>query len=455
MSSTTVLALPNFNEQFCLETDACDTGIGAVLMQLGKPIAYLSKPLAPTHQHLSIYEKEFLALIMAVERWRPYLQRIEFTINTDHKSLCYLEEQHLQSDLQRKAMTRLMGLQFKIVYRQGRENKAADALSRVAHLMATHLISEAKPLRIQEVLNSYVTDQEAQTLIIQLAVKSPNEHGYDLHQGLVRKDQTLWVGNNSAVRTKIIAALHATAVGGHSGILATYNRLKKLFYWKGLKQDVDNFVKQCEVCQQAKHELIPPPGLLQSLPVPQGAWQDITMDFIEGLPKSERYDTILVVVDRFSKYAHFIPLTHPFNAQVVAQAVFDNVVKLHGIPKTIVSDRDKIFTAHFWTELFKLMGTKLTMSTAYHPQTDRQSERVNQCLEMYLRCAVHQSPKKWKQWLAQAELWYNSSHHSSLGCSPFKALYGHEPNMLSIPSDPTTSNTSVADRGHPCVFVIL
>jgi hypothetical protein len=166
-------------------------------------------------------------------------------------------------------------------------------------------------------------------------------------------------------------------LGGHSGNQGTYSRIKKHFFWTGLKQDTENFVKQCQVCQQAKPEHNHPTGLLQLLPVPQGAWQDITMDFIEGLPKSESYDTILVVVDRFSKYAHFIPLHQPFTAQTVAQAVFDNVVKLHGLPKTIVSDRDKIFTGHFWTALLKLMRITLNLSTAYHPQTDGQSERVN------------------------------------------------------------------------------
>lgn len=198
-----------------------------------------------------------------------------------------------------------------------------------------------------------------------------------------------------------------------------------------MKGDVEDFIKQCPTCQRAKGERVHPAGLLQPLPVPQGAWQDITMDFIEKLPKSEGYDTILVVVDRFSKYAHFLALKHPFTASQVAQILLDQVVKLHGLPKSIVSDRDKIFTSHFWTQLFKLMGTKLSLSTAYHPQSDGQSERVNQCLEMYLRCAVHAQPQKWKAWLPLAEFWYNTAHHSSLGCSPFKVLYGYDPPIRS------------------------
>ena len=136
MVTTPVLALPNFHEPFEVETDASDIGIGAVLMQHGQPVAYLSKALGESHKHMSIYEKEFLALIMAVERWRQYLQRGEFVIKTDHKSLAYLTEQNLHSDMQRKAMTRLMGLQFKVVYKKGKDNQAVDALSRVEHLLA-------------------------------------------------------------------------------------------------------------------------------------------------------------------------------------------------------------------------------------------------------------------------------------------------------------------------------
>jgi hypothetical protein len=232
------------------------------------------------------------------------------------------------------------------------------------------------------------------------------------------------VAHNSALQTKLISALHASAIGGHSGIQATYQRVKKLFHWKGLKQDVETFVKQCGICQQAKHTNTVPAGLLQPLPTPVGAWQDIAMDFIEGLPKSEGFSVILVVVDRFTKFAHFIPIKHPYTAQSVAKAVFEQVVRLHGFPCSIVSDRDRVFTSNFWAELFGIVGTKLAMSSAYHPQTDGQTERVNQRLEMYLRCAVHSSPKQWKSWLSQAEFWYNSSYTHHWDALPLKPCMG-------------------------------
>jgi len=247
------------------------------------------------------------------------------------------------------------------------------------------------------------------------------------------------------LQTKIIAAYHSSALGGHSSIAATYSKMKKHFSWKGMKMDVEDFVKQCSICQHAKHSLQHPMGLLQPLPIPAGVYQDLTMDFIEGLPKSEGYNVILVVVDRLTKYAHFLPIRHPYTAAVVAQTFLDNVVKLHGLPASIVTDRDTIFVSHFWKELFKLYRVNLQLSTAYHPQTNGQLERVNQCLEMYLRCAVQDSPQSWKSWLALAELWYNSSLHTALGCSPFKALYGYEPNLGAVPSIPSDTSPSVAE----------
>jgi hypothetical protein len=233
-------------------------------------------------------------------------------------------------------------------------------------------------------------------------------------------------------------------------VQATYQRIKKLFAWHGLKAAVEDFIKQCSVCQHAKHLTAHPQGLLQPLPVPDGAWRDITMDFVEGLPTSDGANVILVVVDRFTKYAHFAPLRHPYTAPQVARVFVDSVVKLHGMPRSITSDRDCIFTSNFWKLLFKTLGTKLNYTTSYHPQTDGQSERVNQCLEMFLRCMVQDSPRKWRSWLPLAEFWYNSSVHTSIGCSPFKALYGHEPNLGAFPelesvADPTVAEV-IADR---------
>ena len=444
MTSTPVLSLPNFGLPFEIETDACDSGVGAVLSQNGHPVAFYSKALGVNNRKLSIYEKEFIAILMAVDKWRCYLQRGPFVIKTDHKSLCHLQDQTLSTDWQKKAMAKLAGLQFKLQYKKGTENRVADALSRVGHAFECAAISGVTPIWLQEVLNSYTNDSVSQRLLTELAVVSPNASGYSLKHGLIYRNTQILVGANTALRTKVIAAFHSSAVGGHSGVQATYQRVKKLFYWTGMKTDVESFIKQCQVCQQAKHEHCKYPGLLQPLPVPQSSWVDVSMDFIEGLPKSDSFSVILVIVDRLTKYAHFLPLKHPFTAKGVAQLFFDNVVKLHGVPQTVVSDRDRVFTAAFWQELFTLLDTKLHMSSAYHPQTDGQTERVNQCLEMFLRCAVSDSPKLWHKWLSSAELWYNSTYHAAIQCTPFKALYGVDPSLGIAPRIPGENDTEAS-----------
>jgi hypothetical protein len=177
---------------------------------------------------------------------------------------------------------------------------------------------------------------------------------------------------------------------------------------------------------------VPYPGLLQPLPVPDQAWKVVTMDFIEGLPTSDHYNCILVVVDKFSKYSHFIKVKHPFSALQIAKLYMEHVYKLHGMPQAIVSNRDKIFTSILWKELFKLSGTSLCMSSAYHPQSDGQTERVNQCIEAYLRCFIHSTPAKWSQWLHLADFWYNTCYHSALNHTPFEILYGHPPRHFGI-----------------------
>ncbi|WVZ93174.1 hypothetical protein U9M48_039176 [Paspalum notatum var. saurae] len=347
MTNTPVLIIPDFELPFTIETAACDTGIGAILMQQGRPVAYLSKAFGPSHIKYSIYEKGISDSYNGC--------RQEFIIKTDHKSLAYLMEQNLQSDLQRKAMARLMGFKFRIVYNKGKNNVAANTLSRINHLMVLQAVSTVTPAWIQEVLNSYTTNSRAQVLLSQLALASPNAEGFSLELG-------------------------------HSGINNTFYKVKKLFHWKGMKLHVEEFIKQCAICQQAKHSLHHTPGLLQQLPIPTNVWQDISIDFVEGLPKSEGYNAILVVVDRLTKFAHFIAIKHPYTATGIARIILDQV-------ELFVSDRDSIFLSYFWQELFKLYDVKLHLSTAYHLQTDRQTERVNQILEMYLRCAIHDNPK--------------------------------------------------------------
>lgn len=359
---TPVLALLDFSKTFVLETDASEKGVGAVLQQNGHPIAYISKALGPKNQMLSTYEKECLAMLMAVHHWRPYLMQSEFIIKTNQLSLIHLDDQRLSTPWQQKALTKLIGLQYKLCYRKGADNKAADALSRIHPQNNLEILgmSIAQPIWLEELINSYHKFRETAKLLSALAVKSPSGD-YLLHDGVIKYKGRILIHNDPAMHTRLISALHCSPVGGHSGYHVTYHRVKKLFSWPKMKKGVKELVASCQVCQQAKSERVKYPGLLQPLPVPQFAWQVVT---------SHSYNCILVVVDKFSKYAHFVPLSHPFTALKVAMAYMEHIYKLHGLPEAIVSDRDKIFTSTLWQELFRLTGTELRMSSAYHPQSD-------------------------------------------------------------------------------------
>ncbi|XP_044981217.1 uncharacterized protein LOC123448421 [Hordeum vulgare subsp. vulgare] len=199
--------------------------------------------------------------------------------------------------------------------------------------------------------------------------------------------------------------------------------------WSG-RSWLQPMMRAMKVCQRNKTEHLHPAGLLQPLTVPSRVWEDISMDFIEALPKVGGKSVILTVVDRFSKYAHFLPLVHPYTAEFIAKAFFSNIVRLHGFPTSIVSDRDVVFTSGFWKALFATTGTRLHMSSAFHPQSDGQSEAVNRVITMYLRCITGDRPRQWLQLLPWAEYCYNSSYHSALKHTPFRVVYGRDPPSL-------------------------
>lgn len=359
LASALVLALPDFTKTFVIETDASNKGIGAVLFQQDHPLAFISKALGPRHQGLFTYEKECLAILLAVDKWRSYLQHSEFIIRTDQKSLMHLDDKRLTTPWQHKALTKLLGLQYKILYKKGVDNRVADALSRNINEQTEELqvISHCKPVWLEAVIQGYARDPKAKEKLTQLAISSP-QGNYSLHKGLIRHKGRIWLGCNDSVHKEVLHALHSSPIGGHSGIHATYNRIKQLFSWPGMKKQVGQFVAQCQICRQAKSERVPYPGLLEPLDVPSGAWQVVTMDFINGLPVSSGYNCILVIVDKFSKYAHFLPLAHPFTALSVAMAYMKDVFQL---PQAIVSDRDPIFTSTVWQKLFRLTQTELRM----------------------------------------------------------------------------------------------
>lgn len=307
MTTLPVLALPNYSKLFIVETDASGKGLGVVLMQEGHPIAFWSKGITAKNQALSFYEKELMAVVLAVLKWRHYLLGRHFLIRTDHQSLKYLLEQRVATPFQQKWITKLIGYDYEIVYRSGKENGAADALSRREDLFlesaTLHALTTVDTTWLPRAQLSWQTDSHLQKIISDLAT-APNSHkGYSLDHGVLTYKGCLVVGNSTDLRTKLIEAYHASSVGGHSGMDKTTRRIKRTFYWKGLKKDVQCYVSECTVCQRFKGENVHEPGLLQPLPIPERVWTDISMDFIEGLPKSQGKTTIFVVVDRLTKYA--------------------------------------------------------------------------------------------------------------------------------------------------------
>lgn len=227
LSHSPVLALPDFSKPFSIETDASGTGIGAVLMQNHHPLAFISKALGPKSRGLSTYEKEYMAILMAVQQWRPYLQHGEFHIYTDQRSLSLLSEQRLHTEWQQKVFTRLLGLQYKIIYKKGCENRVADALSRKSsHSASCHAISAVSPQWIQEVVTGYNSDTMAMDLVAKLSIDPNAVPHFTLNGGVLRYNNRIWIGNNTSLQLKLLVACHSSALGGHSGIPVTYQRMK-------------------------------------------------------------------------------------------------------------------------------------------------------------------------------------------------------------------------------------
>lgn len=282
------------------------------------------------------------------------------------------------------------------------------------------------PEWMEDVKASYIQDVDSNKLLQKLARDVSDPPQYTIKDGIIRHGGKIYVGASTNMRLTLLENFHQSAIGGHSGVKATYQRIKRVFCWPHLKQMVTKFVFECPTCQLVKVEHTHPASLLQPLPIPGLPWSSISLDFIEALPKSNGKEVILVVVDRLTKYAHFMAIAHPYSVEQVVALIMDNIVKLHGPPR----ERDRIFTSNLYQQIFKAFKVTLKFSTAYHPQTDGQTERVNQCIEAYLRNMVFLEPKQWTKWLATAEWWYNTSYHSSLKMTPFEALYHYPPTQI-------------------------
>lgn len=259
----------------------------------------------------------------AVVKWSGYLVGSKFVIRTDHASLKYLREQKITNSLQQKWLYKIMGFDFTIEYKQGKSNLVADALSRKWEYMEDKekgegndttlctITTQVQPAWVADILLGYEGDKVCTELLASCMVKGVPTEGYTIVGGILKYKSRIMVGTNGGIRLQILKTIHETAIVGHSGIHTSYLRAKGLFYWKGLKADIEAFIQSCGVCKMCKDESVATPGLLQPLPIPNGPWAHISMDFIEGLPKSTVKEVIWVIIDRLTKYAHFIPFPTP------------------------------------------------------------------------------------------------------------------------------------------------
>mgnify|MGYP002717984364 FL=1 len=237
----------------------------------------------------------------------------------------------------------------------------------------------------------------------------------------------------TSMRTKIVAMHHDEPLKGHLGVEKTTELIARNYYIPNLRQRVRDYVGQCETCIRDKPARHQPYGQMQVQEAPQRPWEWITIDFVGPLPESKGYDAITVITDRLTKYIHLVPSKMTMTAIQMAELFLGNIVANHGMPKYITSDRDKLFTSKFWRSLADLMEIEERMTTAYHPQTNGQTERVNQTIEQYLRHYVNYQQDDWADLLPMAQFSYNNANHSTIGVSPFYANYGYHPRFLETP----------------------
>ena len=251
--------------------------------------------------------------------------------------------------------------------------------------------------------------------------------------GLLRWNNVVYVPNDLAVRQELLRIHHDDPLAGHFGSEKTTELLRRKFYWKNMANDVQEYVKSCKECQRNKPRRHRPYGELSQLPMPKGPWKEITMDLITGLPESEYrgtiYDAILVVMCRYTKMAIYIRTQKTITSNDLADLLMDNLIRHHGVPEGIVTDRGSIFTSSYWSNICYYLKIQRKLSTAFHPQTDGQTERQNQTVEAYLRMYCNEQMTNWARLLGMAEFTYNNAKHSSTGISPFYTLTSTDPPM--------------------------
>nr|CAB3502749.1 unnamed protein product [Digitaria exilis] len=396
LTSAPVLTQPDSTKPYDVYCDASGTGLGCVLMQENRVIAYASRALRPHELNYPTHDLELAAVIHALKIWRHYLIGVPCNVYTDHKSLKYVFTQANLNMRQRRWLELAKDYDMSLHYHPGKANVVVDALSRKSHChclsvesYADTLCHELAKLNLEIVPNGYLNNISLESTLhdeIFLAQQTDKKVGIireELAKGTEERYNCfcqdargmIWFGNRIVVpkdpelRKKILSEAHHSKFSIHPGSNKMYQDMKKTFWWTKMKMDIARFVSECDTCRRVKASHLKAAGTLQPLSIPSWKWEDISMDFIVGLPKTVRgHDSIWVIVDRLTKTAHFIPVNTTYAVKKYAEIYLDQIVRLHGVPRTI-------FVARFWEQLHASLGTKLIRSSAYHPQTDGQTER--------------------------------------------------------------------------------
>lgn len=447
LTTAPILVIPDSTLGFEVYCDASLKGLGCVLMQNCKVVAYASRQLRPHEENYPTYDLELAAVVFALKIWRHYLYGAKFEVFSDHKSLKYLFDQKELNMRQKRWMEFLKDYDFELKYHPGKANVVVDALSRKSLHVAYMMVNEMSLLEDFRNLNLNMIPLDEGILLCPIEISSDlrdrireaQEYDEELQSKITQPDFSMTsdgiiifrgrigVPNAENLRRMILEEAHRSALSIHPGATKMYQDLKKNYWWPGMKSDIAMYVARCLVCQRVKSEHQRPAGLLQPLEIPEWKWDKISMDFVIGLPRTQAgYDSIWVIVDRLTKSTHFIPVKTTFNTLKLAKIFIKEIVRLHGVPTSIVSDRDPKFTSQFWKAFHRAFGTCLNLSTAYHPQTDGQTERTIQTLEDMLRACILEDGGNWDAHLPLVEFSYNNSYHSSIGMAPYEALYGRK-----------------------------
>lgn len=426
VTTAPVLRTPDFSKPFIVSTDASDFAIGATLLQVidghRHPIAFESRKLKPAELNYPAHEKEQLAVVYALAKWRCYLEGKPFTVETNSQASLYLKDKPASGGNRRQArwIMALANFDFDMKHVKG-ANNPSDPLSRRPNLAAIALETFFD--------ESWADLYQADTLY------SDANRPEDIKErnGKFYKGEQLCVPTDPLLRSRILQQSHDSPTLGHLGRDKTFSRVSRHFWWPSLYEDVRTYVKSCRPCQENKTPNQRPARLLQPLPVPLEPWANISVDFVIGLPTStEGNDSIAVIVDRLTKMVKFLPCQKTITAESFARLFFARVFDIHGMPLSIVSDRDSKFVSQFWRELHRLLGCRLRLSSAYHPQTDGQTERANRTMQDMLRCFVTSVDRPdWQTLLPLLEFAYNDSEQASTGFTPFYLNFGRHPNTPS------------------------